>query len=474
DKVIVDGFDDDEPDTSEDSKLSAQLKKTQALYEKLKQGLLKRDEQIEQLQDQLGARSNLPEATAPELKAEFDAASNELREKITACQSTIDKLRTELRESRDEKDMLADMAKRRSQNNQALKQAGADANAERQKLEVEIETLSKTIGDREASIKRLLGEVAQLKATNETQQQQLTKLTADVAAHQQVLDQRDERIRALDSSLTEQQTHITALGQELHDTHIELQGTTATLQAREQTIAQQQAQADLTAEQVTQLREAGSVVAREHASAADATTKAHDLAASALNDKIEDREIKIQALSTQIDSMHTALNKLNLDAESFRQQASNAQALIEEQNKKLNAELSDSRRQADLLAREAHKAPHTEPRDMTERDALQLEIREQAKAHEISENAVRERDQQISMTTAKLERAGAELTEQHQCINVYKSVVQDQDFKLACLSDEIANLTRCLDLEKQASAETTALYDRLAGRFGQPDNNLGT
>jgi chromosome segregation ATPase len=210
--VIMDGFDDDEPDTTQDSKLAAQLKKTQALYEKLKQGLLKRDERIEQLTEQLSEVSDSPEAASPEPKPEVNPASDELSEQITGQQRTIEKLRNELDETRDEKVMLADMAKRRSQNNQALKEASVEAGDQRLKLENEIETLSKTIGDREASIKRLLGDVEQLKATNETQQQQLT---ADVAAHQQVLAQRDDQLQTLESSLTDHQTQIATLEQDL-------------------------------------------------------------------------------------------------------------------------------------------------------------------------------------------------------------------------------------------------------------------
>ena len=56
------------------------------------------------------------------------------------------------------------------------------------------------------------------------------------------------------------------------------------------------------------------------------------------------------------------------------------------------------------------------------------------------------RDEQAN---AKLKQATDELTEQHQSISVYKSVVDDQAFKLASLSEEIANLIRSHDLQKQ-------------------------
>lgn len=442
--VIMDGFDDDEPDTTEDGKLAAQLKKTQTLYEKLKQGLLRRDERIEELEEQISARSDLPEAVSTELKSEIDTAADELREQIAAHEGTIEKLRNELGETRDEKDMLADMAKRRSQNNRALKEANVEADAEQQKREDEIKTLSNTIGNREVSIKRLLDDVEQLKATNETQQRQLTKLTADVAAHQPVLAQRDDRIQTLESSLTDHQTQMATLDQDLDATRTDLQGAKAKLQSHEQTIALHKAEVDAaanaSAEQVTQLRRAESIKAREHASAVEATAKAHDLV-STLDDELKDRENKMQALNTQIDSMRGDIQKLNLDAKSFRQQASAAQALVEEQNKELTA---------DLLAREVHNAPQTDSRDLLDqRDALQLEVDEQEKARESGESTLCERDRQLSIANAKLNQATDELTEQHQSISVYKSVIDDQAFKLASLSEEVANLTPSRDLQKQ-------------------------
>jgi len=501
DNVIMDGFDDEEPDTSGDSKLAAQLKRTEALYEKLRKGLIKRDERIEQLQEQLGASSDSQGPASPELEAklaELDASSGELGERITVHERTIEKLRGELSEAHREKDMLADMAKRRSENNQALKQASAEAEAQVPKLEREIESLSKIIKDREASIKRLLEELEQIKAVNEAQEQQLTEVSADIDAHQQVLDLRDVKIQTLESSVSQREERLTALGQELDDTRGELQQATVTVQARERTIVEQQAKVDTAAEKVTQEQDAAAAKAREHAQAVAAAATEHDLAAAALKDTIKDRDFKMQALSTEIESLQSEVENLNVTMQSFRHKASKAQAVAEQRHTKLKAEMSSSRQRASVLAREAqdlqanleqrekwlaklkgslaerearNKTLDTDGRDLLrQRDALELKLHEQERARETVENTVREFDRQISMANANSKQAATELAEQNQSISVYKSVVQDREFKLASLSDEVANLTTSLDLEKQAGAEATANYDLVTTRLHELEN----
>ena len=50
DNLVMDGFEDEVAAAPGDSAIATQLKKTEALYEKLKGALIKRDERIEELE----------------------------------------------------------------------------------------------------------------------------------------------------------------------------------------------------------------------------------------------------------------------------------------------------------------------------------------------------------------------------------------------------------------------------------------
>ncbi len=494
--VIVDGFEDEEPELRGDSKLAMRLKKSEALYEKLKQGLLQRDEQIEKLQSQLSTGAGLQGPGSAELEArvaELDAHTGELREKIEIYERTIEKLRAEITEVRQEKDMLADMAKRRSETNQALKEASAEAEAQLPKLKQDIEAREKTITDREASIKRLLGELDQIKAENAGQEQQIAELSRQVSAHQEVVAERDMNIQRLESSVNQREERISLLDAQLNTTRGELQQTLATVQSREKTIVEQQAKVDAAIAAVEEQRQIVAAKVQEHAQTLAAAVQQHDLAAAALKSTIEDRDLKIRALGGDIDALQADLLKSKAALKSLQSQATEAQAAAEQRQVRLTAELAEAQSQADTMRREIQDLnANLEQREkwlaklkesLAERESqnrsletmsqnlqsqhedLIARLEEQQQARKDAEAAVRERDRQISASTAKSKLAVAELAEQNQSINVYKSVVADREQKLARLSDEVTNLSMRLDVEKQTAAEATANCELIAARL---------
>jgi chromosome segregation ATPase len=488
--VIMDGFEDEASDSPADSKLAARLEKTEALYQKLKKGLIKRDEHIEELQAQLDTDPSSQAPASGELQdkvEELDASADELRETIRSQEGVIEKLRGELTEARQEKEMLADMAKRRSENNQALKEASAEAEAQLPQLEVQIADLGETITTREASIKRMLAELEELKSDKQAQEQQITAISSQLQGHQQVLDEHDAKVVGLESSIEQRDERISALTNELGSSRDEIAEATRTVQAREATIVDQQAKVDAATARISDEQQAAAAKVREHEQTFANAAKEHGQATTTLQGTIQDRDFKIGALNSEIDSSREDLRDLKVNMESLQQQSSQAKVDADQRQSELTLEMSGTHKRAEGLNREmedlrsgieqrerwltklkqslaerevANKELNGNVHVMqNQRQALEGELEGQHNARKTAEALIRDRDRQISTAAARSKLAAAELTEQNQSINVYKSVVEDREIKLATLSNELSKLSATTELENGAGEKTKTIDD---------------
>jgi len=116
--VIMDGFDDDTTtETEGGSALEAQLKKTEALYEKLKSALIKRDERIDQLEAELaGAAVSESSAldTVDHAQEQINDEAHELKRRLDDQLNLVADLQNQISELNKEKVMLEELASRRS------------------------------------------------------------------------------------------------------------------------------------------------------------------------------------------------------------------------------------------------------------------------------------------------------------------------------------------------------------------------
>jgi chromosome segregation ATPase len=234
--VIMDGFEDERGATDGDSKLQAKLDKTQALYDKLKQGLLQRDERIEALQSQLDGASNGAASSEPQVsiaEAQFPAGAETTTETVAALEATIDRLQQQLQESQRERDMLADMAKSRSENNHALKEASAAAEAQLPKLEQDIAQRDQTISDREASIKRLLNDLEESTGARDRFEAETLELATSLADRDAAVAEYEAKITTLQFTLDQRDERLTILSHELDNLRQENSACHATIAAHD-------------------------------------------------------------------------------------------------------------------------------------------------------------------------------------------------------------------------------------------------
>ena len=203
-------------------------------YERLKQGLFRRDDQIAELEAQL----KNPEGKAPTESLEQQVA--ELTDEITGLRSRLEdadasvvELQETLQVERGEKDMLATLAKKRSDAKREAASKLAEYDAKLPELEQAIETRDRTIEQRDASIRRYLEEVAENKNEKAGLETKIQTLGEQIEARQHALDEVDETIAGRDQ-------RIEALNETLRETRTSLASTTKTLETRELAIVKQQ------------------------------------------------------------------------------------------------------------------------------------------------------------------------------------------------------------------------------------------
>lgn len=227
DNMIIDGFDDERAHEDADaSPLAARLRKTEAAYEKLKGALIKRDDRIDDLEEKLHAAKQEGGNIDP---TEGVGEQHALQADVDNARSTISDLQAQLLDSRQEKEMLEELANRRSKTNRALKDATAKAKEQVPALHKQIEEHTKTIGDREASISRLLKDVESTKLKLNSEQNKAQKLEQELATNVAALDaaqartdtvkleldSREQRISQLDGALAKSADSIANLNKQL-------------------------------------------------------------------------------------------------------------------------------------------------------------------------------------------------------------------------------------------------------------------
>ncbi|NIP15845.1 MAG: hypothetical protein GWM88_14425 [Pseudomonadales bacterium] len=169
DNELIAGFEEEDTLSSADEQLKARIGRAESLYERMKEAVIEREERIQKLEDQLAKARNADaegNTSLADSEQDWTGAVTDLEEKISSQEGLIESLRAQIRKTQTEKEMLADMAKRRSDSNRALKEASAEAEAHVPVLRARIEERDRTIAENEAAISVLRDEVDMLRAQN--------------------------------------------------------------------------------------------------------------------------------------------------------------------------------------------------------------------------------------------------------------------------------------------------------------------
>jgi chromosome segregation ATPase len=147
DNEVIAGFEEEDPLASADDQLKARMGRVESLYQ---------------------ARNGNAAGGAllDDSDRDWTESTQELTEKVSSQEGLIESLRAQIRKMQTEKEMLADMAKRRSDSNRALKEASAEAEAHVPVLRARLEERDRAIAENEAAISVLRDEVDMLRAQN--------------------------------------------------------------------------------------------------------------------------------------------------------------------------------------------------------------------------------------------------------------------------------------------------------------------
>ncbi len=444
DNLVITGFEDEEAhEDANASPLARRLEKTEAAYEKLKAALLKRDERIDELEEQLhGAGGAILEEVVPAAPDETPRLQAELEQQ----RGTITDLQSQVKDLQVEKDMLESLAARRSKSNRALKEASAEIQEQVPELKAEIATLGTTITDREASISRLLKEVedgkhALSEAAAETARLRdeaagvagrMEGLQAEIVDLKSQVEARDQHIGQLDVALNELRTATDTQARQLAEAE------------REQTAAQQALS--------TQLQDANDKAAQTQ---------------EALHQQVSQREEKVAELSRDKATLSREIDELTQVLERMRTQS--AQTLSATEAKRAEAEAQA------LAARER----------VAEMEASAVAAQEQAAEHEAEAEAAAaaraaEADERVARADAQTNEARGEidrltrevedlkdsLAQQERWVAKMKTSLSDKEARGAKLQQQVDTLGAELNFQEEAQklleAEKDALSDRVS------------
>jgi chromosome segregation ATPase len=212
--IDLDSFNNDVTSAAEDlSPLVAKLKVAEQLYDKMKAAVIERSARIEVLE------RLLKEAESGILSGEAAMRSNpeidSLRRQLEHANRSIFELNAQVVQLKREKDMVEELAQKRSKANRSLKDSKSDVEARRIELEQAVETHQKTISDRELSIHRLLSEVQVIRKNLRDSVEEAHRLMRVNQAKDEALTEANETQRALEQAISQRDAKVMALQVEL-------------------------------------------------------------------------------------------------------------------------------------------------------------------------------------------------------------------------------------------------------------------
>ena len=225
--IDLHSFDSDVTSAAENlSPLAAKLKAAEQLYDKMKAAVIERSARIDVLERRLKQAESGVSSGEPAMlsNAEIDS----LRRQLAQSNRSISELNAQVAQLKQEKEMVEELAQKRSKANRSLKDSKSDVEARRIELEQAVETHQKTISDRELSIHRLLSEVQvirqnlrdsveeahRLMRANQAKDEALAETNEAQGSLEQAISQRDAKVIALQFELEKANHSVVLLQQE--------------------------------------------------------------------------------------------------------------------------------------------------------------------------------------------------------------------------------------------------------------------
>lgn len=208
------------------SPLAAKLKAAEQLYDKMKAAVIERSARIDVLERLLKEAESGVSSGEPAMLSNDEIDS--LHRQLAQSNRSIAELNAQVAQLKQEKEMVEELARKRSKANRSLKDSKSDVEARKIELEQAVETHQKTISDRELSIHRLLSEVQvirknlrdsveeahRLMRANQAKDEALAEAIEAQGSLEQAISQRDAKVIALQVELDEANHSVVLLQQE--------------------------------------------------------------------------------------------------------------------------------------------------------------------------------------------------------------------------------------------------------------------
>lgn len=204
--LLLQGSEYDDITDNLDAQSQRRINIAESLYEELRKTLSEREEKIAQLELQLDSSANGAAKPAQTVGTETSAEVDALQDQINDQQTTISRLETQLWELRQDREMLSDLARSRSKNNQTLQENQEELQSRVPELEKALEQLGAIVQDREASIRLLHNELDHTTKDKKRQQDELQNCIADMKVQEEAREALELRIIELSEEIQTQQS----------------------------------------------------------------------------------------------------------------------------------------------------------------------------------------------------------------------------------------------------------------------------
>ncbi len=199
------------------SPLAAKLKTAEQLYDKMKAAVIERSARIEVLERLLKEAESGISSGEPAMlsSAEIDA----LHRRLDQSNRSISELNAQVAQLKQDKEMVEELAQKRSKANRSLKDSKSDVEARKTELEQAVETHQKTISDRELSIhlRDSVAEAHRLMRVNQTKDEALAEAIETQRSLEQAISQREAKMLALQAELDKASSLVVLLRNEIAD-----------------------------------------------------------------------------------------------------------------------------------------------------------------------------------------------------------------------------------------------------------------
>lgn len=223
DTLFIEGIDTVSVDSEVlDPQAQAQLQQSEAMYAEIRSALEEREQRILELESTLsvGAPPDAEHSDQPKSPGHEQEIAL-LEDRLRNHEATIERLEAQLSEMRQDRNMLSGLARSRAKQRATESEPSAELIERITHLERELDLRNQVVMDRDASLKRLLGELEEASRDRAAQQAEMERCLTEMEQHSDRAEL-EERVSGLVKEIDYLRSQVEAGQRELSDVRHEL------------------------------------------------------------------------------------------------------------------------------------------------------------------------------------------------------------------------------------------------------------